>query len=245
MAEKGEMDEMDAGSVHVRWRWIAVKERLRETVRETKEFSVDGEIAEEEAGEQVEEGARFHGVLQISILSASDLRDISSLKIADIATFSDNSALRQTLAYFLIYFSGSMTFYAVIKGWWPWDAAFFVTCTFSTVGYGNQADYSDDTGNQTSAGALTSAFDRGGVIFNIVVGVAVLGVVMGVVGDWAQQQAKAVYEKKVASAHEKMHKALHAGKVQKQSDAPEVRASFRGTGDPRVDARMRKAHGAD
>ena len=216
----------DAGGVHVRWRWKATPRRLGESAAAANvKVGVPDATTEEgegEVGEAVEEQETaelypFHGVLEVAVLSASGLRDISSIKIADITAFTDNTAAEMAVYSFLVYLVLSLFFYAYVMHWYPQDAGsqhtrnlpllvipsscsdrllvvlVFVTTTFTTVGYGNQADYGDKNGTE-----ILTPIDKVGVIFNIIFGTAVLGVVMGVAGDYAHTKASVMLEKKMA-----------------------------------------------
>lgn len=238
--EAGDMVGKDAGSVCVRWRWVAVTDYLAE--KETlsnRTLKLPGDAAET---------SNFHGALEVTVMSATSLRDISAIKIADMNSFHDTTTVKFLVTSFLVYFGATMVFYAIVQGWWPWNAALFLLLTFSTVGYGNHADYS------AGGVSLTSEFDRIVLIINIILGVTLLSVLMGVVADYHYQHAQAVFTKRVARTQAAMHKALRVADVMSEGQevlsarvngGGHIAGKSRGTGDHRVDKRMSKLYGGD
>ena len=173
----------DAGGVHVRWRWKPIPRRL------------DGGDEESEVEAMAATQSPYHGLVEVAVLSASGLRDISAIRIADLGSFTDHTTVKLALYSFLVYLVASLIFYAFVMKWYPQDAGLFVVTTFTTVGYGNQGDYGDENGH---GGHIQSNFDKIGVIFNIIFGTAVLGVVMGVAGDYAHSQAAVMRKQRAA-----------------------------------------------
>jgi hypothetical protein len=73
------------------------------------------------------------------------------------------------------------------------------------------------------------------VIFNIIFGTAVLGVVMGVAGDYAHTKASVMLEKKMARSQQNIKTEMSQAAL----------LGSTGTGNHRVDARMQKKYGGD
>ena len=240
-----EDDNRDAGGVHVRWRWRAAPPAQQPVVLE-----------ESEAESQL---PSFVGTLEVEVHSASNLRDMTKLKISDINGFSDDSTTRFVFALLLTYFSCAMMFFSIYLRWYPWNGAFFVLTTFTMVGYGNQGNYAfegttfgpalvDESRGFNPEKTLTTAFDKVVMVLFIVVGTGVLGVVVGVLGDAMHKKAQATVAKhmaaakaKVAAQQAKIRERQRKGQLEDPGSAPRDL----GTGNPNVDARLTKKLGKD
>lgn len=171
-------EERDAGGVHASVRWVP---------------EVD-----EQGLWMLDENNAAKGELHIKVMSATDLRDISALKISDISSFVDKTALHISLSMVVLTILSSVFGYRYfIWDGVDWnargsefpvlDTSFFVMATFTTVGFGTHPVIN------TPGRLATSIY--------VVLAIGLLGVFIGALGDVVQTN---LIQKKKKKMHKKL-----------------------------------------
>ena len=154
--DEPDAEERDAGGIHALVRWKPELDDRRKWL--------------------VDENGKARGVLEIKVIAGADLRDISDMKISDITSFADTSAMDLTL-YALAGFMAVFV-YAYRFEVWPdaprtdlfLDTTVFVVTSFTTAGYGDQP-------------TIISPLQRAFTVGFIILGTGLLGVLIGAVTD--------------------------------------------------------------
>eukprot|EP01047_Picozoa_sp_COSAG01_P019575 COSAG01_NODE_1091_length_11743_cov_52.449244_9_plen_769_part_00 len=122
------------------------------------------------------------GTLRVRVLSGTDLKDVTGTHVSDISSFADHSALRVCVYLLLSYIVVAFLFYFYAmrdsdrgvldtRNWEALDTLVFIVTTFTTVGFGDH--------NLIPPNSYQRVF----TVSFIIVGMGILGVVVGAVGD--------------------------------------------------------------
>jgi hypothetical protein len=176
---EGEDDELsqerDAGGVHALVRWLP-------EVDERGMWVLDAD-------------KKARGELQIKVMSATELKDISGMKISDITSFADQTALDIVSTILVLFVMISVVNYRYMVwsdvDWgardvdWPiLDTLLFVVTTFTTVGFGNHP-------------TIGSGEHRLATLLYVIGAIGILGVFIGAAGDVLQSNVAAKKKKKL------------------------------------------------
>lgn len=166
-AEDAMSEHRDAGGVHALVRWIPE--------------------CDEQGMWLLDEANAARGELHMKIMTATGLRDVSGMKISDIDSFADKSALYITTSILVVAVMVSQVYYHHFL--WEdvdWDARgvdfpaldvlLFVLTTFTTVGFGNNPPI------HGSGRMVTSIY--------VIAAIGILGVFIGAFGDVVRTNLK-------------------------------------------------------